>query len=155
MAAFEFTARPYGMGPKGAWQFVILPKEFTGSLRTRGRVPIVFTVGGKAFRVSAFPDGEGGHQINFNKAMQAAAARSGGNVRATVAVDAAKRSVTPPKDLKAALAKDARAKAFFEGLAPSHKKAYADWIEEAKRPETRAKRIAETVERLKKARKFE
>lgn len=154
MAAFEFTARPYGMGPKGAWQFLDLPGAFSASLDTKGRVPIVFTVAGKAFRVSAFPDGKGGHQINFNKAMQAAAAGKGGNAKATVAVDAAKRTVAPPKDLKAAIAKDAKAKAAFAGLAPSHKKAYVDWIEEAKRPETRAKRVSETVTRLKRGEKF-
>ena len=37
---------------------------------------------------------------------------------------------------------------FFAGLSYSHKNAYVTWIEEAKKPETRARRVAETVARL-------
>ncbi len=53
-----------------------------------------------------------------------------------------------PKDLAAALAKNARAKKFFDGLAPSHRREYIEWIVEAKREETRAKRLKTTLEWL-------
>jgi uncharacterized protein YdeI (YjbR/CyaY-like superfamily) len=56
--------------------------------------------------------------------------------------------LTVPADLKAALAKSAPAKATFEQLAPSHRRDYVDWIVEAKRPETRAKRLATAIEWL-------
>ena len=45
------------------------------------------------------------------------------------------------------------ATAFFEGLAPSHRKEWVRWVEEAKKPETRATRIAKTAEALKAGRK--
>jgi len=142
------------MGPKGAWVFVDLPKKSPEYLGAKGRVPVVLTVGGQEFRVSAFPDGSGGHQVNFNKAMQGAAAFSpGAAVKILLEVDAKPRTVAVPKDLKIALSRGGKAKTSFEGLAPSHKKAYVDWIEEAKRPETRARRIAGTLARLRKGEK--
>jgi len=53
-----------------------------------------------------------------------------------------------PAELAAALAGDAGARAFFSALAPSHQREYVDWIGEAKRPETRAKRLAQTLQWL-------
>lgn len=53
-----------------------------------------------------------------------------------------------PEDLKELLEKDQSAKTWFEGLAPSHRKAYISWIEEAKREETRTLRLEKTVEKL-------
>jgi hypothetical protein len=149
MTEISFDGTPTGMGPKGAWVFLDFPVKVTKALGTKGRAPIVLSVGGKEFRVSAFPDGQGGHQISFNKEMQAASRwRAGEPVRASVAPDERPRIVAVPRDLKVALAKAPKARAAFEGFAPSHRKAYVDWIEEAKRPETRERRVKETVARL-------
>ena len=51
-----------------------------------------------------------------------------------------------PADFTAALAKNARARKAFEAFAPSHRREYLEWITEAKRVETREKRIAQAVE---------
>lgn len=51
-------------------------------------------------------------------------------------------------DLAEALDGTAGAREAFEALAPSHKKRYLWWVYEAKRPETRQRRITETVHRL-------
>ncbi|RRJ67076.1 hypothetical protein EHV15_32240 [Paenibacillus oralis] len=59
------------------------------------------------------------------------------------------RPVETPKDLAAALEAEQAAAAFFRGLAPSHKKAYIEWITDAKRAETRQNRIVQTLEKLK------
>ncbi|MFN8589023.1 MAG: YdeI/OmpD-associated family protein [Candidatus Eisenbacteria bacterium] len=53
-----------------------------------------------------------------------------------------------PADLKAALAKHAKARATWDGFAPSHRREYLEWITEAKRPATRAARLAQTLEWL-------
>jgi len=50
-----------------------------------------------------------------------------------------------PPELTAALKKHATARAAFEKLPPSHRREYARWIGEAKRPETKAKRVADAV----------
>ena len=56
-----------------------------------------------------------------------------------------------PADLDAALDDDART--FFHGLAPSHRKEWVRWVEEAKKPETRAARVEKTAEALRAGRK--
>ncbi|HEY0232662.1 MAG TPA: YdeI/OmpD-associated family protein [Dokdonella sp.] len=53
-----------------------------------------------------------------------------------------------PEDLAAALKKSAKARKTFEAFSPSHRREYIDWIIEAKREETRAKRLATTIEWL-------
>ncbi|QDT55411.1 hypothetical protein Pan44_34540 [Caulifigura coniformis] len=53
-----------------------------------------------------------------------------------------------PPDLKAALTKNAKARTTFDAFSPSHKREYVEWITEAKRPETREKRLATTLEWL-------
>jgi uncharacterized protein YdeI (YjbR/CyaY-like superfamily) len=60
----------------------------------------------------------------------------------------AAKSSSTPADLTAALAKSPKAKAAFDALAPSHRREYTKWIEESKRPETRARRIEKTVAAL-------
>ncbi|SNS43339.1 Uncharacterized conserved protein YdeI, YjbR/CyaY-like superfamily, DUF1801 family [Sphingomonas laterariae] len=54
----------------------------------------------------------------------------------------------PPADLIAALAAHPAAQASFDGFPPGQQREYVDWIFEAKRPETRARRLAQAVEWL-------
>jgi len=51
-----------------------------------------------------------------------------------------------PEDLSNALAKNKKAKLVFNQFAPSHKKEYILWINEAKREETRIKRVETAIE---------
>jgi uncharacterized protein YdeI (YjbR/CyaY-like superfamily) len=51
-----------------------------------------------------------------------------------------------PAELAAALAGNPRAAEVFAGFAPSCRREYVEWIGEAKRPETRARRVAQAVE---------
>ena len=53
-------------------------------------------------------------------------------------------------EIQRALAKNRKARENFVGLAPFARKTYLYWINNAKRPETRAKRIAEVIDRLNK-----
>jgi uncharacterized protein YdeI (YjbR/CyaY-like superfamily) len=63
-----------------------------------------------------------------------------------------KRPATPKPEiamlpeLTAALAKNKTAAANFHNFSPSHRREYLEWITEAKRPETRCKRISQAVE---------
>jgi uncharacterized protein YdeI (YjbR/CyaY-like superfamily) len=59
-----------------------------------------------------------------------------------------KPAVETPDDLAAALRKNAKARAAFERFSPSHRREYIEWIIEAKRPETRSRRLATTLEWL-------
>jgi uncharacterized protein YdeI (YjbR/CyaY-like superfamily) len=58
------------------------------------------------------------------------------------------RKIVVPKDLAARLAKNAKARATFEGFPYYRKNEYVTWIDGAKREETRVKRLDTTVEQL-------
>jgi uncharacterized protein YdeI (YjbR/CyaY-like superfamily) len=58
------------------------------------------------------------------------------------------RGQDPPADLVEALARQPGALALFESRPPSEKKLWAYWVLSAKRPETRVRRVAETVKRV-------
>jgi hypothetical protein len=63
-------------------------------------------------------------------------------------IDAAKKIVYLPDDFSAALSKAKSEKAFYESLSFTNKKEYVEWIVSAKREETRATRVKESIERL-------
>jgi uncharacterized protein YdeI (YjbR/CyaY-like superfamily) len=56
-------------------------------------------------------------------------------------------------DLAAALTAAPDARRFFESLATFYRKGFVDWIESAKRPDTRATRIEATVDALRAGRR--
>lgn len=62
-------------------------------------------------------------------------------------LDALEAEPTVPEDLADALAENARAGKFFHGLAPSYQKQYLWWLSDAKRPQTRQKRLSAIVQR--------
>jgi len=55
---------------------------------------------------------------------------------------------SPANDIKEALQANPAALSIFEGLPPSHQNEYLNWIDEAKRDETRKRRIAGMIDRL-------
>lgn len=57
-------------------------------------------------------------------------------------------SLQVPPDLAAGLKKNAKARKTFAGFSYSNRKDYIEWLTEAKRTETRAKRLATTLEWL-------
>jgi len=57
-----------------------------------------------------------------------------------------KEPIAMPDDLAQALAASPAAKASFDGFPPSGQREYLEWVVEAKRPETRAKRVAQAIE---------
>lgn len=59
-----------------------------------------------------------------------------------------KAAPRPPADLSAALRKSARARATWAAFSPSHRREYVEWITEAKRAETRARRLDTAIEWL-------
>lgn len=67
-------------------------------------------------------------------------------VKAPRAQKARARPLPLPDDLAAALRKNRKALAAFEAFPPSHRREYIEWITEAKRDETKQRRIAQAVE---------
>ncbi len=71
----------------------------------------------------------------------------------TVCIDRKNRVITPPGDLQKLLGRNAGARAHFDTLSFTNQREYVGWIIEAKRPETRAIRLAKTVGLLSKGKK--
>jgi hypothetical protein len=71
----------------------------------------------------------------------------------TVCIDRKNRVITAPRDLERLLNRNANAASLFETLSFTNQREYVTWILEAKKPETRATRLAKTVEMLSKGRK--
>ena len=117
------------------------------------RIPVSATVNGHTWRTTTFVYG-GKALIGLNKEVRKAAGVDVGD-RVTVVLerDLEPREVDVPEALAEALAQDAEASEAFDALSYTHRKEYAVWIAEAKRPETRARRVAETLQRLRTRRK--
>ena len=62
-------------------------------------------------------------------------------------------SMTIPLELSSALSADKEAQAIFNKLSSSHQREYIKWVEEAKKAETRAKRIQKMMDMLKQGEK--
>lgn len=81
-------------------------------------------------------------------------------------IDAAKRfgsweknprpviKLTVPRELSEAIARNGKAKDFFDQLAPTYRKHFIGWIVTARTPETRSRRIKETLALLERGQKL-
>ncbi|SRR6266849_463593 len=126
-----------------------VPRNASAALGSRGRVEVRGTLNGHPLRAPATPDGKGGHAIAIDRQMQdVLGVRPGDRVRVALDLVAEQQIVEPPADFVKALNHNVQAKPAWEKFPPSHRKAYIDWIEEAKKPEIRKKRIEEAVQRI-------
>lgn len=148
MAEFTFRApvRPSGRG--GGGHLVDVPPEVVEALGGKGRIPVTATFDGVPYRGSIVRMGDGA-VLGVLKAIMAQAGVSvGDSLTVVVRNDDAPRQVEVPEDLAAALARNDPARAAFEGLSFSHRREYVRSITQAKRPETRARRVERTIQAL-------
>jgi bacteriocin resistance YdeI/OmpD-like protein/uncharacterized protein DUF1905 len=125
-----------------------VPQEIVDGLGGGGRPKVLATVNGHQWRSSIARMG-GGYWLGVSAANRAAAGVEGGQtLDVTVVLDTAERTVTVPADLAAALEAAPAAKAAFDRLSYSHRREHVRAIEDAKTPETRARRITRAVEKL-------
>ena len=110
------------------------------------RPPVRVTVGDHTYRTTVAPM-SGAFWIPLAaEHREAAGVRAGEDVDVRIELDDAPREVTVPEDRAAAF--DDAARATFDGLSYTHRKEWVRWVDEAKKPETRAARIEKTVESL-------
>jgi uncharacterized protein YdeI (YjbR/CyaY-like superfamily) len=112
---------------------------------------VVVTVGGYTYRTTVAPMGGTFWIPLAAEHREAAGVQAEEEVDVRIELDTAPRDTPVPDDLDAAL--DDAARSHFHSLAPSHRKEWVRWVEEAKKPETRAARIEKTVEALREGRK--
>jgi Bacteriocin-protection, YdeI or OmpD-Associated/Domain of unknown function (DUF1905) len=127
---------------------VDVPSQFEG----RQRPPIVVRLCGHTYRSTIAKYGDE-YFVPLSKTnREAAGVAAGDRIAVEIEADAAPREIEPPPELAAALARDDEARQVYGSLSYSHRKEYAEWIAEAKRPETRARRAAKAVDLLREGR---
>ena len=143
-----FTAVIQNAGGGGA--FVEVPfdvEEAFGSKKPKVKALIE----GVPYRGTLVRMGTECHLLLVLKSIREQAGKTfGDEVKVTVEADAEERVVAVPAELKRAFKSEKEANAAFEKLSYTHQKEYAAWINEAKKEETRQKRIAKMIEMLKK-----
>jgi hypothetical protein len=143
MGVIQFRARLQPRGPAAA---VILDDDQVAAVGEGAkRFPVVATVNGYTWRTSVARMG-GEFLLGLNREVrQGAGVAAGDEVDVTVELDTATREVEVPAALAAALAADPQAQASFDQMAFTHRKEYARWITEAKKEETRQRRVEQAL----------
>jgi hypothetical protein len=146
MGELTFTTTLQPRGPAAA---VVLDDEQVAAVgEGRKAFPVQATINGYTWagRVSRMG---GEFLVGLRREVrEAAGVEAGDSITVTLALDDAPREVDVPPALAQALVGDADAKARFDGLAFTHRKEFARWIAEAKKEETRERRVEQALEML-------
>lgn len=120
------------------------PKEAFGKVRA----PVVVKLGKHSYRSTIAAMG-GVVFVPLRRSNREAAGLEGGEtLTVTLELDAAQRVVEPPRDLVKALKARKPAWDRWRELSYSHQREHVEAIEGAKKPETRARRIAAAVDMI-------
>lgn len=125
-----------------------VPPEIVEALGGGKRPPVTVSVNGFEYRSTVAPMG-GKFLIPFSSDKRAATGIAGGDpITVELELDTAPRTVEVPAELQAALDAAPAAKAAYEALSPSRKKAIVTGVESAKAEDTRRRRIEKAVGEL-------
>jgi hypothetical protein len=125
-----------------------VPDEVVEALGVGRRPAVKVTIAGYAYRTTVAARG-GIYLVPLSAENRTAAnVKAGDEVDVDIEIDNEPREVTLPEDLATALSTDGEAMQRFEKLAFTHQNEYVRWIESAKRPETRQRRVSEAVTML-------
>jgi hypothetical protein len=148
MKKYSFTATiqaaPVGSG--GA--FVSFPYDVEKEFGAKGRVAVHATFDNIPYRGSLVACGGPNHMLGILKSIREQLGKNLGDpVNVEIWRDETVRTVELPADFAALLKKENLREA-FDSLSYTHRKEYVRWITEAKKEETRARRLAKSVEML-------
>ena len=142
----EFTVKLKGDESRAnAPAAIILPFD-ARTVWGKARVPVNVTINGHTWRSTVGTRGGDQYIVVNAEARQKARVKAGDTVTITLEPDTQKRDVDIPKELKAALGSKFAEK--LAGLAFTHKKEFVKWYCDAKKDETRARRIGKMKEML-------
>ena len=150
MGAIRLTATLASRGPAAA---VVLDDEQVAAVGEGAkRFPVRATINGFTWRTTVTRM-RGEFLLGLSREVRAGAGVEAGDVvEVGLELDEDQREVDVPAALAEALARDASAKSAFDGLAYTHRKEYARWITDAKRDETRQKRVSQAIQMLREGR---
>jgi len=139
MARFQTVLVSGGKRPYASWTFLIVPRALATTWG-RGQKAVHGTISGYAFRGTA-SRGEGVLRVPIPRDLrEKAGLRRGDRVEVDLQLDAAPRVVRVPKELRAIFTADPEVGGLYAKLPPSCQRAWATYVAEAKRSETRLRR---------------
>ena len=128
---------------------VYFPFDVFEVFGTRARMAVKGEINGFPFRSSIFPLGGGKFYMVVNREMrEGAKVKAGDTAEFLLEKDEDPRAIATPPDLLKALSGRRSANAAWDKLSYSHRKEHISAIEAAKKPETRARRIANALEMI-------
>jgi uncharacterized protein YdhG (YjbR/CyaY superfamily) len=146
---WKFSGRLFRPDGPGLMTVLPIPSNVirAGGLHARQRLK--GRIDGIPIASSLMSSGNGWFALVVNKEILSRLGRAAGDpVKVELELDRGPAVVAAPPALRAALKAEPRAKATFDKLAPSHRKAYAQWISSAKRAETQDRRARSAVQML-------
>jgi hypothetical protein len=140
------------LAAEGSGVFIEIPLDVP-AVFGRARPAVRVTVNEHPFRSTVAVYG-GRYYLPVKRAVREAAGVAAGDaVVVGLEADEEPRAVEPPAELAAALAADPAAGAAFAGLSYTHQREYAEWVAEAKRDDTRRRRVEQAVAMLREGRR--
>ena len=147
MVRFKGVLTPTPRG--GGGTLVPIPNAIASKLGLKGMPKIQAVIAGTPYRGSLMPMGDGTYCLGVLKSIQeAAGVGQGDTVTIDLELDTTPRTVELPADLARAIAHDKKAMAAWDALSFTNRKEMARSLEEAKKPETRERRLAQALEKL-------
>ena len=148
MAEATFRAKVRSSG-RGGGHLVDVPPKVVAKLGGGGRIPVTATFDGIPYRGSIVSMGGSTKALSVLRSILAQTGKGAGDtLTVVVRNDDAPREVEVPDELAKALKGNRAARVAFESLSHTHQREHAGYVAEAKKPETRAKRAARTIETL-------
>ena len=143
---WQFRAKIYQVGVN---RCVDVPERVTRVLGPAKYIPVKGQVENIVFHSTLVPRGRGRHRLFIHSRIwRKLGLDTGGTVRITLSQDKQSREVVVPDEITAALGKRGEARAAFDALTATGRRAFVAWILQAKKPETRSRRIEIGMERL-------
>jgi Bacteriocin-protection, YdeI or OmpD-Associated/Domain of unknown function (DUF1905) len=135
--------------PRGPAAAVVLDDEQVATVGEGAkRFPVRATVNGFSWHTTVTPM-RGETLLGLNREVrESAGVQAGDTVEVVIELDTAPREIDVPETLASALAADNAAKTAFEALSFTHRKEFARWVADAKREETRDRRVSQAIQML-------
>lgn len=151
LVAATIVERPSPHRP-GVWAGFVVPDDVVESIAgeaasTRKRLPVVVRFGEYTYASSLTRQDDGWEFIASLEFREKTETKIGDVIDVDIVYDTAERTVEVPDDVVEALDAEPGAWAWWDSMPYSHRREIMLYINDAKRPETRAKRIGSMLER--------
>jgi len=142
---FKALVRHLKVAKNGSLALLDVPKVITKKLR--GMTKLEGTMNGHPFRAPLESNASGNVWLRVNQAMRQGAGADVGDM-VKLAILGPEPEPTVPADLRVAFTASRKAKTLWKDLTQDGRRIWIRWIESAKTPGTRARRVRRTLEQL-------